>query len=85
MQVRNIANTKGVSKMKTEKIMKLISATGKLDAILYAADRVVEESDVNRSNTPENCRFLELFYMAVEQMAEVKGIVDSIRPEKEVG
>ena len=71
--------------MKTEKIIKLIADTGKLDAILYAAERVVEESDVSRRNTPENCRFLELFYMAIEQMAELKVIVNSIRPEKEVG
>lgn len=70
--------------MNIEKKIDLIAETNKLDALLSAVELMVGGTAASKLNTPENCRFIEMIYMVVDQMAVVKGIMDSTKTEREV-
>ena len=63
--------------MNAEKMCDLIAVAGRLDAVLFSAE-------ASKLNTPANRRFLEMVYMAVDQMEQLNKLIDSFRAEREV-
>lgn len=70
--------------MNAEKVCDLIAAAGKLDAVLYSAGKMAEDTEASKLNTRANRRFLEMVYLAVDQMKELNKVVDVLRAEREV-
>jgi len=70
--------------MNAEKMCDLIAAAGKLDAVIYSAGKMAEDTEASKLNTTANRRFLEMVYMAVDQMEQLNKLIDSFRAEREV-
>ena len=70
--------------MNAEKVCDLIAVAGKLDAVLSPAGKMAEDTEASKLNPPANRRFLEMVYMAVDQMEQLNKLIDSFRAEREV-
>ena len=45
---------------------------------------MAEDTEASKLNTTANRRFLEMVYMAVDQMEQLNKLIDSFRAEREV-
>ncbi|MCI9505737.1 MAG: hypothetical protein HFF62_03970 [Oscillospiraceae bacterium] len=70
--------------MNAEKMCDLIAVAGRLDAVLFSAGKMAEDTEASKLNTTANRRFLEMVYMAVDQMEQLNKLIDSFRAEREV-
>jgi len=70
--------------MNAEKMCDLIAVAGRHDAVLFSAGKMAEDTEASKLNTTANRRFLEMVYMAVDQMEQLNKLIDSFRAEREV-
>lgn len=60
------------------KTMEVRNQAVKVESLLYAADKMVEEFEVTKETKEELERFLSLFYMAVDAAVELKDMVEGL-------